>query len=85
MGLVALAQVARFGHAIGHGLEHAGIGVELGFLRHVNDSHRLFTLQQPVVEPFNACQDFQQAAFAGAVAANQTDTFAGFKGEVCAV
>jgi hypothetical protein len=47
VGLVALAQLARLGHAIGHGIEDAGAGLETRLLRHVDAAQPALQLQLP--------------------------------------
>jgi hypothetical protein len=71
-------QLRQLAQALRDGIEHAGTGGELRLLRDVGDLRAGLTPDDAVVECRIACEDFQQAGLAGAVAADQRQPLARF-------
>ncbi len=91
--VVALAKLAgqRFvlgqhrlllAHAGGYRVEHGRVRVEDRLLLDVGDVQALLHDEQAVVEFRTTGNDLEQGRFTGAVAADQTDAFAGFEGKI---
>ena len=79
---VALQQLLHALQAHAHGLEHAGLGVELGLLRHVGHAQPVLALYLAVVGALEAGDDFEQRRFAAAVAPHQSDALAGLERKI---
>ena len=79
--LVARAQRLDFGQAEAHRIEHGGLDVEHRLLRHQRQAQALLELQRAVVGAFQPGDDLEQRGLAGAVAADQADSFTGFERE----
>jgi len=79
---IALQQLLHALQAHAHGLEHAGLGVELGLLWHVGHAQPVLALYLAVVGALEAGDDFEQRRFAAAVAPHQPDALAGLERKI---
>lgn len=81
-GVVFVEQRARVGQAGGDDIEHGGVEIELGLLRHVDGRELALTRDEAVIGRGEARDDLQERRLAGAVAADQPDALARFQREI---
>lgn len=80
--VVARQQLAELPQALGHDVEHAAAGVGRHLLRHARHDHPRLQADLAVVGLQLAGDQAHEGGFAGAVAADDADAFAGFDAQI---
>ena len=79
--IILCQQSLHLAHSTGDSIEYCHIVLKMRFLIDIRDLDPLLHYQQAVIQLGQARDNLQQRRFAGAVASDQADPFAGFEGK----
>ena len=79
---IALANCNHFSQTIGSRLKNRVLRIQVRLLSHISNTNLVLNLKLTVIRFGQAAQNLEQRRLASAIAADQTDAFAGFQGEI---